>query len=286
MSDTFDFRTLPEGQQLASYGALFAMANADGVIDNTEIVAIYESLDVSNLSAEGQAAVHSYLARPPKLKSCLDQLAEADSELRYGLMLRLVEVVLADDVVMPEEDQALAIGREALGVTSSQQQAMRDFLEQVEQVRERGIDDAQAAESLKSAAAALTGVGVPAAAIFFSGGVASLGGAGISAGLAALGLGFGLVPGLGMAMLLGATGFLAASWALGRGRVEAQIRADEAARAKRLIKNLEPTIKDIASRVRLLEHEEADQQAVDMLRRRLRSLQRLLAQARGSSTTG
>jgi len=281
MSDSFDFRSLPEGQQLASYGAFFAMANADGVIDNTEVVAIFECLDVSNLSADGQQQVRSYLVEPPDLRTCLDQLTGADNELRYGLMLRLVEVALADEVVMPGEDKALGIGRELLGVSSVQQEAMRDFLQQVDAVRARGVDDVQASDSLKSAAATLTGMGVPAAAIFFSGNVASLGGAGLTAGLAALGLGFGLVPGLGMAMLLGATSFMAASWALGTGRRHSEIRDAEIQRGRLLIANLEPTISDLATRVRALEEKEADQQDVDMLRRRLRGLQRLLAQARG-----
>ncbi len=285
MSDTFDFRALPEDQQLASYGAFFAMANADGVIDTTEIVAIYESLDVSNLSPEAQKQVRSFLIEPPDLTSCLEQLSGASDDLRYGLMLRLVEVAVADDVVLPAEDQALSLGRGFLGVSMKQQDAMEVFLEEVEVVRERGIDDAQAADSLKAATAALTGMGIPAAAIFFSGGVASLGGAGITAGLAALGLGFGLVPGLGMAMLLGATGFMAASWALGTGKKETQLLEARAERGRLLVANLEPTISVLADRVRELEREDAGQRDVDSLRSRLRALQRLLAQSRGKEST-
>jgi hypothetical protein len=283
MNDTFDFRTLPEAQQLASYGAFFAMANADGVIDGHEVVTIFESLDVSNLSEEGQETVRSYLMSPPELEPCLVQLSSASDALRYGVMLRLVEVALADDVVLPGEERALAAGRSSLGVSMEQQEAMCGFLEQVAAVRERGIDDHEASDSLKSGVATLTGMGVPAAAIFFSGGVASLGGAGIPVGLAALGLGFGMVPGLGMAMLLGATGVMAAHWALGVGRKGAQLRAAEAARGRRLVSNLEPTISDLAERVRALEATGAAASEVEILRRRLRALQRLLVQARGRS---
>jgi len=281
MNDTFDFRTLPEDQQLASYGAFFAMANADGVIDGNEVVAIYESLDVSNLSDEGQSTVRSYLIAPPELSACLGELSDAQDELRHGVMLRLVEVALADDVVMPGEELALAEGRRLLSVTGEQQAAMREFLDQVAIVRERGIDDDEAKDSLKTAVATLTGVGVPAAAIFFSGGVASLGGAGITAGLAALGLGFGLVPGLGMAMLLGATSMMAANWALGIGKRGSQLRKEEEERGRRLIANLEPTISDLADRLRALESSGGAPTEMKDLRRRLRALQRLLAQARG-----
>jgi hypothetical protein len=284
MNDTFDFRMLPEDQQLASYGAFFAMANADGVIDAHEVVTIFESLDVSNLSDDGQATVRSYLISPPALDACLGQLSSASDALRYGVMLRLVEVALADDVVLPGEELALAAGRNALGVTVEQQDAMRGFLQQVAAVRERGIDDHEASDSLKSGVATLTGMGIPAAAIFFSGGVASLGGAGIPLGLAALGLGFGMVPGLGMAMLMGATGVMAAHWALGVGRRGADLRAAESERGRRLVSNLEPTISDLAERVRGLENTGAAPSDVEGLRRRLRALQRLLAQARGRGT--
>jgi len=281
MNDPFDFRTLPEDQQLASYGAFFAMANADGVIDGSEVVAIFESLDVSNLSDAGQVTVRNYLVSPPDLETCLSALAGASEELRYGVMLRLVEVADADDVVMPGEELALARGRDLLGVSEEQQQAIRQFLQQVAQVRERGIDDDEAKDSLKSAVATMTALGVPSAAIFFSGGVASLGGAGITAGLTALGLGFGIVPGIGMAMLLGATSLMAASWALGIGKQGDRLRAEEEERGRRLIANLEPTISDLADRVRSLEDTDGPPRELERLRKRLRALQRLLAQARG-----
>ncbi len=282
MSDTFDLHELPEGMQLACYGAFFAMAGADGSIDNEEVLTIYESLETSGLSDDGQHTVRTYLLDPPPLEDCLQKLATSPDGLRYGVMLRLVEVARADDVIHPAEAAMMAAGREILGITSEQVTGMETFLGEVDQVRARGVDDEKAREDLKSAASTLAGLGVPVAAIAFSGNVLTLGAAGITAGLAALGLGFGLVPGVGIAMLLGTASFMTVSWALGRGRpgrhqVEAEVRE------QRVLDNLSSTVGFLSVRLRALDDAGGQPDRVRELRKQLRAIQRLLAQARADA---
>lgn len=278
--ETFDFSTLPEDQQLACYGAYFAMAGADGVIENDELVAIFESLDTSTLSDAGRNSVRNYLLAPPPLEGCLQTVGSGPEGLRYGLMLRLVEVALADDVVLSAEADMLAVGQGALGITSEQVDGMRAFLAEVKRVRERGIDDSDARESLKAAAATLGGLGVPVAAIAFSGNVLSLGASGVIAGLASLGLGFGLVPGMGMAMLLGTASFMTLSWALGRGK-ESPLEEASDERSRLLVENVTGTISFLADRISDLEEQDAPRDEVTELRRRLQAMQRVLAAERG-----
>ena len=78
---------------------------------------------------------------------------------------------------------------------------MKRYAEKVRRVRERGIDDNHAADAIKAAVSGMTAVGVPIAAVVYSGSVVGLSAAGITSGLAALGLGLGMVPGIGVAIL-------------------------------------------------------------------------------------
>src|SRR4051812_10503691 len=49
-----DLTTLPEAQRAAFYGALFAMAAADGAIDKDELQQIFALLDLDGISAGGR----------------------------------------------------------------------------------------------------------------------------------------------------------------------------------------------------------------------------------------
>jgi hypothetical protein len=136
---------------------------------------------------------------------------------------------------------------------------------------------------LKQAAAGLGAVGVPIAAVYFSGTVIGLSASGITSGLAALGLGFGMVSGIGAAILIGTGVFLAARWLLDPGNTRGRglLQRERERRAQLVIRNLQEAINLIIARVTALQEEAsraaANEEAIRALTERLRALQQLLA---------
>jgi uncharacterized tellurite resistance protein B-like protein len=114
---TLDLSGLPEAQRLAFYGALFAMAAADRAIDPVETNRIEETLDLSDLSQDARRKVLALAIQPPPLERCLLQLKDAPEAIRRGLMLNLIDVVLADDAIEPGEHLGLHQARQVLGLS-------------------------------------------------------------------------------------------------------------------------------------------------------------------------
>ena len=91
-----------------------------------------------------------------------------------GGMISLVEVAWANDVVEPEEEAAIQSVQMHLRITDEQRKRIEAFVQEVRRIKARGIDDSYAAEALRKAAAGLAAVGVPVAALYFSGSIGSI----------------------------------------------------------------------------------------------------------------
>lgn len=286
-----DLSSLTAQQRLALYGAMFALAAIDGAMDKDEINAIYETLDLDGLSEAQQLTVRGYLVEPPAFAACLEPLAELDEAMRFGVLVMLTEIALADEVVTPEERSALEAARETLRATEAQLAATETFVREARRIRERGLDDSVAAEALMTAASGMTAVGIPIAAVYFSGSVVGLSAAGITSGLAALGIGFGMVPGIGVAILIGTATYFGVRKLLrwSRDNKESVLQADRERRAQLVVQNLQATIDMLVGRISELQDKgrQADQNAavIAELTRRLRALKSLLAKRAGAAPT-
>lgn len=289
MANAFDIKTLPDDVRLAYYGAMFAIAAVDGEMDRDEIGLIFESLSQEGLSAPSKAKLRSFLLDPPPLGACLDILALGAPELRYGIMVALVDVAIADDIIVAEEKCALNDAQQRLKITPEQAAAIETFCREAKRIRERGLDDNIAAESLKHATSGLTAVGIPIAAVYFSGSVIGLSAAGITSGLAALGLGLGMVPGIGVAILIGVAGYYAVHKLLdgGNKRKKLALQSERERRAQLVIQNLQEAINDLLGRLTSLQEAadraKANEDAIKQLNLRLRALQQLLAKRKAAS---
>src|ERR671917_236754 len=126
MSDTehLHLKLLPENQRVAFYGAMFAMAAADGQIQREELELIYETLDTEGLSEEARRRLYAYAIEPPALQDCLQTLSDAPESARHGLMLNLVEVAVSDYLLSNPERDALTQGQLTLGISNEQRTAM------------------------------------------------------------------------------------------------------------------------------------------------------------------
>ncbi len=280
----FDLKNVPQEQLVAFYGLIFAAAAADGHIDKEELIAIYESIDLEPLSTNNRQKVQSFLINPPSIEKCLNKLALAQDELRFAIVVGICEVILADDIIEPAEQEFLNKICRKLNINDEQKEAIINFVKEGRRIIREGLDDNTAEKVMKNAVSSLAAVGVPVAAVYFSGTVIGLSAAGITSGLAALGLGLGMVPGIGVAILIGTGVFLGLRKILGDSKKdkEEQLRLQRERKAQLVIKNLQEAINNLALRISELEKKaeltEANEKAINLLRDRLLSLQRILRQ--------
>jgi uncharacterized tellurite resistance protein B-like protein len=127
---TLNLSHLSEQEQLAFYGALFAVANADDRIDERESDQILDSLDLNGLSESARERAFALSIAPPALHSCLEFFRNADESMRLGLMLNLIDVVLADDEIEPGEPMTLEQARIALGLLPEQVETLHAYVYQ------------------------------------------------------------------------------------------------------------------------------------------------------------
>jgi uncharacterized tellurite resistance protein B-like protein len=291
-SQTLDLAKVSERDRLAFYGALFAIAIADGSVDKDEMALIFGIMDLEGMSESAKRQVQSYIIEPPPLQECLKTLSKADDSLRFGVMVNLIDIVWANDELDPNEKNAIKLAKQELRITDEQVQAIEAFIQKMREIRARGLDDNQAAEAVKTAAAGLSSVGIPIAAVYFSGSVVGLSAAGITSGLAALGLGFGMVPGIGVAVLLGTGIFLGVSALLDTGnqRTKEEESKKRERKAQLVIENLQGALNGLIERIETLQtaaaDAEANREAIRTLTEKMRYLQQLIAkrkQARGEA---
>ena len=288
MPDTqhLDSKSLSETQRVAFYGAMFAMAAADGQMQREELELIYETLDTEGLSEEARRRLYAYAIEPPVLQDCLQALSDASESARHGLMLNLVEVAVSDYLLSNPEREALTQGQLTLGIGNEQRTAMEHYAEEVRRIRERGIDDNHAADVVKAAVSGMTAVGVPIAAVVYSGSVVGLSAAGITSGLAALGFGAGMIPGIGVAILIGTGAFVGLNYLFDTGnkRKKEHYRRERERKAQLAMENLQETINHLIGRMARLQGDAADakanKEAIELLNERLAKLQQVLARRR------
>lgn len=288
MPDTehLDLKSLPENQRIAFYGALFAMAAVEDQMQREELELIYETLDTEGLSEEARRRLYAYAIEPPALQDCLQALSDASESARHGLMLNLVEVAVCDYLLSNPERDALTQGQLTLGIGNEQRAAMEHYAKEVRRIRERGIDDNHAADVVKAAVSGMTAVGVPIAAVVYSGSVVGLSAAGITSGLAALGFGSGMIPGIGVAILIGTAAFVGLNYLFDTGnkRKKEQHRRERERKAQLAMENLQETINHLIGRMARLQGDAADakanKEAIELLNERLAKLQQVLARRR------
>lgn len=274
-----EIAALPEYQRVAFAGALYALAAADGTLDKEELQLIVDLVDLSGLSPAGRQMALGFILEQPALGDALAPLAGAPEAVRFALLLNLIELALANDLLSPRQDALLAAARVDLGVSEEQNRALWRFVRELRAVRLRGADDPTAAQLTRTAAAGLAAVGVPLAAVYVSGSVIGLSAAGITSGLAALGLGLGMVPGIGVAVLLGTGAFLGVRALLSAVSAEepAQLRRAVAERAQAVLVSLDELVALLDQRIAAVERA-ADSTANGLLLAGLHERRRALLQ--------
>ncbi|MEM0963574.1 MAG: TerB family tellurite resistance protein [Bacteroidota bacterium] len=124
---TLDLSPLSEDEQLSFFCALFAMSAADRDMDESEDDRIFESLDLTGLSKDTRQRLFQVAIQPPPLERSLLVFADKDEALRRGLMLNLIDVVLADGLIEPGEHVKLHEARDILKLSRDDVAELHDL---------------------------------------------------------------------------------------------------------------------------------------------------------------
>lgn len=288
--DHLDFSTLTEEERVAVYGSFFAMAAADGSVDDEELVNIFARLNLDGLSDMAARIVRGYLFEPPALAAALEPLQSSANDVRYGVLVHLMDVALADAVYAPSEQQAILEARTLLGASAEQVDAIEAFIREVRGIQQSGISSADAQQRMAAAGSRLDQAGVPRKSLALSGSVAAASASGIGAAAIA-GLGLTLVPGVGLAVAGGAAAYLAMRRITGKSAPPPP--SEEAvAETQRVITHLHSAIEECRVRAAGLESSTSGSRAeanaradrARKLNRRIDCMRRLLARKRGELT--
>lgn len=282
----FDSTGLTEEQIVAYSAAMVAMSLSDGSMGSEELVTIFRALDTSELSETSRARIRSLMVRPPSLTDALEELRDAPEELRFGILMQLAEVALADEFVVTHEHEVLDHAAALLDIDASQREAVITFVHEIREIRSRVEDQDSAAEDMLKAAERLAPFGIPLAAMYFSGSLLGVSAAQVLSGLAALGMGLASVPGVGLAFLIGMGTVYSAGRLLDQAR-DPYTTAHEGRRHHRerlLLENLEEAVEHLIDELHLRWEAQGSAAAhcpeVQGLTERLEALQGALIQQR------
>lgn len=150
-----------ESELLAFYGALFAIAAADGAIDLDEMNLLFKTISLDKFSEATKSQIQSYTIDPPSLENCLRSLSNSENTLRLGVMYFAINIAWANNALHPEENRAIASAKTILAIPDSQIQAMQEFAADLRSIRAANPNKNQASKSLNSAVAKLKNAGIP-----------------------------------------------------------------------------------------------------------------------------
>ncbi len=160
MSEKDIFATSSETELLAFYGALFAIAAADGSIDIDELNLLFKTINLDKFSDAAKSQIQSYTATPPSLSDCLQTLGQSAEPLRLGVMYFLLSIAWANKTLHPGESEAIQSGKKLLAVSDLQIQAMQESIANIKQIREAEQNKDQASASFNAGVSQLKNNGI------------------------------------------------------------------------------------------------------------------------------
>jgi uncharacterized tellurite resistance protein B-like protein len=204
---------LPLSERVDYLVVVASMAAADGEIAAAEYEKLREFCKALELGAAEIGQVMAAVEEPDtvRIREVTGRLRS--SQLRFTLMTDLIFMALADEKFVEAERREIRALADALNLTEPQLAALEKY---VQAVLKAGKAEGVGAEDFKKlggdVAASLAATGIPIAAVAVSGTVFGLSAAGITSGLAALGLGLGMTSGLGVAVAIGVGSFFSVRW--------------------------------------------------------------------------
>ncbi|MEG3840236.1 DUF1232 domain-containing protein [Microcoleus sp. herbarium14] len=161
MSEPDIFAQSSESELLAFYGSLFAIAAADGSVDIDELNLLFKTLNLDKFSSSAKTQIQSYTANPPSLGDCLQTISQSAEPLRLGVMYFLINIAWANNTLHPGESEAILSAKKLLAVSDLQVQAMQEFIADIKQILEAGLNKNQESASFNAGVSQLKTKGIP-----------------------------------------------------------------------------------------------------------------------------
>jgi hypothetical protein len=248
---------MTETLKVAYVKAIINMAfDNDGIVDDKEFAEILLLMTRLDLSTPARFILRAYMASSEELQP-LDQLiAKIDAECADG-QIKSLHISLAKDLInlyfctggsSIHEFAFFQKNRSLIKVTDQEVELVVMAIQNDHNMLKDDFTDDQVVTALKALSAKAAAVGVPLAAVYLSGSVIGLSAAGLTSGLAALGLGgmlglSSMATGIGVAVLLGVGTYAGVRKFTG---------ANELTRAKRRELMLNEVIKQTQTTISLL----------------------------------
>lgn len=184
-------------------------------------------------------------------RKVVSEAGENARGISVSIIKEMTQVSRADGAMLPgEQDSIRAVAEAQFGDEAEQVIELAEKAVEYDEALVKGeISVSELEEGGKQLASLATAVGVPLAAVYFSGSVIGLSAAGITSGLAAIGLGgllglSAMVTGIGVVIVAGAAAYLGVQWLLG-GR-ERELEKKREHMIQEVIKQHQKAIEDLA----------------------------------------
>ncbi|QEY63782.1 hypothetical protein FXN65_17630 [Metapseudomonas lalkuanensis] len=228
----------------------------DAIIDEKEFAEILLLMTRLNLSPESRFSVRAYMTAFERAVPIETLLAEIDSHCPQG-QIRSLHISLTKDLInlyfstggsSLTEFGFLQNNRALLQITDDEIDLAVAAIRNDHSMLKEDVTDDQIVSSLKLLSAKAAAVGTPLAAVYLSGSVIGMSAAGLTSGLATLGMGgllglSGMTTGIGVAVLIGVGAYAGVRKLTG---------ADELTRSKRRELMLVEVIKQTQATISLL----------------------------------
>lgn len=252
--EVLDLSAMPEAQRVAFYGAMFAVAAADGAWGQEELDLIFQNIHTDGLAERSRQTIWEYVLETPALTDCLASFATSREDLRCTIMLYLSEIALADRTLAAGEDKALLEARTCLRISQKQMEAIERYICNVGLARARPRDYNGGATSLKCQYGVwlVGGVSLTAIALYVSGLIGGLSLGEMLSGSRPPGSGRALVLGAGAAALTGTAAVVTARWWYARyQRNRLPIVGERRRRAQSCVRNLQDAVSYLMAKAKL-----------------------------------
>ena len=222
-------QTMPEDVKTLYIKVLAAQSLADCEADPREVSELYRFMAFLDIGPSARMEVREFMflrdrdlpTMAMELTSCVEDEEEKEA-VKFSIIKDMIRISKVDGTYSDEEQKSVT----EIANRLYDEEKARKVIELVEEIIER--DDAilkgevkmkELKEAGKQVAAQSAAIGVPIAALYFTGSVVGLSAAGITSGLATLGLGgvlglSGMVTGIGVVVVLGVLTYVAFWWAL------------------------------------------------------------------------
>jgi hypothetical protein len=185
----------------------------DEEIDEKELAELFLLMTRIKLNRDSRFEIRRYITEISKenietVKNLIDIIKENSEEshhksLMISLIKDLINVYFSTKDTMDRNFKFLDDNKELFGVSDEEIDLAYDTVENDYKLLKEDLDDDTIKKNAKELASKAAAAGVPLAAVYISGSVIGMSAAGITSGLAALGMGMGMTGGLAVVGIIG-----------------------------------------------------------------------------------